>query len=127
MYKRQAIWWEKAAEQGDAESQFNFARMNEKGWGVAENQSKAFFWYRKAAEAGLRSAQSSLGLMYAMGRGVELDYVEAYKWLFLAEKRGDKAAKQNLAHAETLMTPDEVLEAKKRAKFLVKALSAEQK
>ena len=42
--------WEGAAEQGDADAQYNLGRMYEDGHGVDVNYKKAIDWYEKAAK-----------------------------------------------------------------------------
>ncbi|WP_244060855.1 tetratricopeptide repeat protein, partial [Aeromonas caviae] len=63
-------WWRKAAEQGNAEAQFNLAQMYGKGKGVAQDIQQVVTWLRKAAEQGNAEAQFNLGVMYAKGQGV---------------------------------------------------------
>ena len=53
-------WYRKAAEQGDARSQYNLGRMYENGCGVDKNISTAVELYRKAAEQCDAHAQSYL-------------------------------------------------------------------
>ena len=43
-------WYEKAAEQGDAEAQYKCGRMYCMGEGTAEDRAKARMWLQKAAE-----------------------------------------------------------------------------
>ena len=52
--------YRKAAEQGDARSQYNLGRMYENGCGVDKNISTAVELYRKAAEQCDAHAQSYL-------------------------------------------------------------------
>ena len=67
----------KAAEQGDAEAQFNLAGMYLTGEGVQEDYGKAVHWYSKAAEQGDVRAQGVLAMIYDMGIVVEQDYGKA--------------------------------------------------
>ena len=78
----------KAAEQGDAEAQFDLARRYANGNGVKKDYSQAFNWYQKAAAQGLAKAQNNLGVFYHDGKGVMQDYAKAMD-LYL------KAAAQN--------------------------------
>ena len=48
-----AIWYQKAAVQGDKNAQFNLGLMNEQGKGVAQDQKEAVKWFRQAAEQGI--------------------------------------------------------------------------
>ena len=79
----------KAAEQGDADSQFFLGGMYYFGRGVQQDYAEAVKWYRKAAEQGDAAAQFCLGGMYAQGKGVKQDYAETVKWLRKAAGQGD--------------------------------------
>jgi TPR repeat protein len=69
-------WYRKAAEQGDAQKQFNLGFM----YWLDGNNVEAANWYRKAAEQGHLLAQADLGDMYRDGKGIPQDYAEAAKW-----------------------------------------------
>src|SRR6056300_1298156 len=64
---------ELAAEQGDAEAQFNLGRRYDNGEGVTRDNRTAVKWYSLAAEQGLADAQYSLAVMYEWGQGVTGD------------------------------------------------------
>ena len=85
-----------AAEQGDADDQFNFGVMYDLGMGVPQDYQEAVKWYRLAAEQGNALAQSSLGVMYYNAKGLPQDYQEAVKWYRLAAEQGDVQAQFNL-------------------------------
>lgn len=51
---------QRAAEQGDAEAQFDLGVMYDYGDGVAKDKAKAVYWYTKAAEQGNAEAQKAL-------------------------------------------------------------------
>ena len=78
----------KAAEQGDAEAQFNLGLMYENGKGVRRDYAEAMKWYRKAAEEGFAAAQYMLGLVYEKGEGVPENDVAAYVWHSVAVASG---------------------------------------
>ncbi|MBL0641313.1 sel1 repeat family protein, partial [Aeromonas veronii] len=59
-----AIDYCQAAEQGDAEAQFNMGLMYDQGQGVPQDDGQAMAWYRLAAEQGHVGAQFNLGWMY---------------------------------------------------------------
>lgn len=73
-YKKDCIkdaeWCRKAAEQGDANSQFFLGRMYRQGYGITKNNVEAAKWYHKAAEQGHSLAQTNLGFMYSEGLGI---------------------------------------------------------
>jgi len=82
---------QEAAEQGDAQAQFNLGVMYERGTDVTKDEQQALKWYRKAAEQGLAQAQDHLGMMYY--KSVTLDDQQAVKWF-------RNAAEQGLAQAQ---------------------------
>jgi TPR repeat protein len=63
-------WYRKAAEQGDADAQFNLGGLYADGQGVKRSYAQAARWYRRAAEQGHAWAQTNLGLMYRKGHVV---------------------------------------------------------
>ena len=77
-----------AAEQGDADAQYNLGLRYHYGEGVPQDDAEAVKWWRLAAEQGDATAQRNLGLMYRDGEGVLKDYAEAVKWSSLAAKQG---------------------------------------
>lgn len=93
-----------AAEQGDANAQFNLGYRYANGEGVAPDREQAVNWYRSAADQGNASAQNNLGVMYDKMQ----DYIQAYIWFSRAgriESRNFVAAKMTLeqiAEAERL-------------------------
>ena len=82
-----AKWYRRAAEQGDAEAQFNLGLMYARGEGIAEDDAEAAKWCRRAAEQGFAPAQLSLGIMYYQGRGVPQNYLRAHVWMNLGASR----------------------------------------
>jgi TPR repeat protein len=62
-----AFRWRKAAEQGNAQAQFNLGNMYESGQGVSRDHTEAANWYRKAAQQGHSRAQLFLGLKINLG------------------------------------------------------------
>jgi len=86
-------WYRKAAEQNNAEAQFNLGICYDNGRGVTKDLVEAYKWYRKAAQQNYAKAQSNLGFCYDNGEGVAKDQVEAVKWY-------RKAAEQNYAQAQ---------------------------
>jgi TPR repeat protein len=85
-----------AAEQGDANSQFNLGLMYEKGIGVSVDEKQAIAWYRKSAEQGNSNAQFNLAVLYENGRGTAVDFAQANLWYRKASVQGDGLAVGNL-------------------------------
>ena len=86
-------WYQKAAEQGLAEAQFNLAHLL-----VSEEISAvaAAEWMQKAAEQGMPDAQYLMGVIYAEGIGVDADDDKAVAWLKKAIAQGQKEAEKYL-------------------------------
>ncbi len=95
---RSDYWYERAAEAGEAYSQyrtaetyFNSARKcadraeegeyTEKNNAAKEGYKKAVYWYGEAVKSGFMEARLMLGHCYAEGLGVEKNYEEAVKIL----------------------------------------------
>ena len=51
-YAQAFSWYERAARQGHAKSQFNLGLLFRNGLGVAPSEAKAFFWIQNAADLG---------------------------------------------------------------------------
>ncbi len=88
-----------AAEQGEAQAQYELGLMYYNGDGVQADLVKGFEWMRKAAEQGHAVAQFNLFLSYENGMGGEQDHEQAVLWLKKAEGGLRKAADQGDAKA----------------------------
>jgi hypothetical protein len=83
-YAQAAVWYRKAADQGNIAAEMRLADLYFNGRGVTRDMAQAVVLYRKAADQGDTSAQAKLGLLYSVGMGVQRDDVESYYWLSLA-------------------------------------------
>ena len=101
---------EKAARQDDVEAKYNLAVMFEEGEDKDLNLAES--WLSQAAEQGLPAAQERLGLMFATGKPMQRNMVEAHKWFLVASQGGLESARVNLEHSLTLMTDEEIVQAK---------------
>lgn len=85
-----------AAEGGDAEAQFQLAKLYNgyaPGTDRKERKTEALRWFRKAAEQGHVKAQYWTGLYYRHGLGVvTVDEVEADTWFHKAAENGHTGA-----------------------------------
>ena len=72
-YAEAALWYRKAADQGDANAQFHLGLMYFRGSGVPQDYAEAAAWYRKAADQGQADALASLRYMPTFGQGVQKD------------------------------------------------------
>jgi len=95
-YARAVQSFRKAAEDGNADAQFNLGVMYSKGRGVEQDFARAAHWYRKAAEQEDVPAQSMMGFMHLKGQGVPQDYQQALFWYLRAAGHGYAVAQHNL-------------------------------
>ena len=79
--KRFKNYYEKAADNGDANAQYYIGKLYYKGKGIEKDYKKAFEYLKKAAEQGHVDAQYYLGKCYYDGKGVEKDYEKAFEYL----------------------------------------------
>lgn len=82
------LWWNRAADTGSAEAQWEMVRLCQRGKGTPPSDSEALRWARKVAEKGDAGAMSFVGDCYANGRGCRRDYEEARRWYARAGERG---------------------------------------
>ncbi len=83
-----AIWFRKAADQGEAQAEFDLGRMYDSGQGVVLDHAEAARWYTKAAEHELPDAQFNLAIAYHDGEGVPKGMDDAEKWFTNASDAG---------------------------------------
>mmetsp|Transcript_28828 Transcript_28828/g.102030 ORF Transcript_28828/g.102030 Transcript_28828/m.102030 type:complete len:116 (+) Transcript_28828:437-784(+) len=70
-------WYQRAADQGHPDGQFNLGAMFYDGQGVAQSYDEAEKWFRLAAAQGDANALFNLGECYENGDGVPQDLDEA--------------------------------------------------
>lgn len=87
-YEEAMKWYRKAADQGNAEAQYQLGEIYDQGMAGKKDYQEAFKWFRLAAEQGEPDAQLNLGDLYESGQGVKQDYAEAYFWENLGIKSG---------------------------------------
>ena len=88
--------WQRMAENGSANAQYNLGAMYDNGDGVPEDDAEAVKWYHQAADQGHVNAQFNLGVMYANGEGVVKNAAEAATWYRKAADQGDYRSQYNL-------------------------------
>jgi TPR repeat protein len=90
--------FQKAAETGHAESQFNLALQYQKGEGVRRNYSFALHWYFRAAEKGHPIAMNNIGVLVDHGNGVRANNAQALGWFLRAASSGSATALTNIGN-----------------------------
>ena len=91
-------WCTKAAERGDAKSQFVLAGLYERGIGVPANQQEAIRWYKASANRGYAEAQFKVGQIYGRGEGVPQNRNEASRWYIKAAEQGHPEAQYYMGY-----------------------------
>ena len=109
------------AANGDAEAQFNLAKMYEAGrGGLKQDYVEAERWHRLAADQGDPYAQASLGILLRFGKGVAQNDIEAYKWFYLAASHTSGGERESIVELRdstaARMTPREIAEATRLAR-----------
>jgi TPR repeat protein len=92
--------WQKAAELGMPEANYNMYLCCLHGEGTAADPNKAIQYLRAAADEGYSEAMYRLYLHCQNGTDVQQDSGEAMKWLRLASKYEHKQARQVLTEIE---------------------------
>ncbi|WP_229440344.1 tetratricopeptide repeat protein, partial [Escherichia coli] len=87
-------WYQKAAEQGHAEAQFQLGRLY--AFSDLRNDALAVEWFLCAAKQDHSSAQFKLGWMYQLGMGVEQSDRQAFHWFILAAEQDHAGAQASL-------------------------------
>lgn len=95
-YQYAAVWFSRAARQGDAFGQYGLATLYREGLGLPQDYTKAAEWYYKAAMQGDAKAQYHLGTLYYAGAGVQRDVKKAVAWFLKSAEGGDQRAAKYL-------------------------------
>src|SRR5258708_39657252 len=99
-YSAAIFWYQKSADQGDADAAYNLGYMYNEGMGTPRDLARANDLFLKSGmiakfdgERNGRKAFDMLGTNYRYGLGVRRDRVEAYKWYCLADIAGHRDAR----------------------------------
>ena len=90
------FWYQRAAEQGHVDAQFQLAQMYYSADEAKRDYPKAAYWYLKAAKQNKPEAQYMIGLMYYFARGLKQDYQQARYWYQKSAEQGYVYAQLNL-------------------------------
>ena len=100
-----AIWFQRAADQGHAKSQRNYADMLMAGKGVERNPVQASLYYEKAANAGIAEAQFVMGEFCRNGGFITKDDKKAIEWYRQSMQQGYEPAEARLNAFYPASTP----------------------
>lgn len=79
-YSKAVYWHKKAADQGNATSQYLLGQLYNQGKGVRQDYNKAIYWHKKSSDQNNASAQYALGAIYYFGQGVRQNKTQAKEW-----------------------------------------------
>ena len=101
-------------------AQYYVAMMYLHGEGITQSYEEAAKWFRKSAEQRVKQAQYGLAELYTKGRGVPKDYEYAYAWYRVGAEHKHKKSMAILAAAQQNLSPEELEEAEKLARKLIR-------
>lgn len=84
--KQAAIYFEKAATQGNPHGQYHLSRAYFDGDGVAKDIKRGLYWNEKLAKQGVAKAQLLMGRAYADGLTLPKNISVAYAWYFVTAR-----------------------------------------
>lgn len=87
-FEQASTWYERAAEQGHANAQRNYADMLMAGKGIETDPELAVSYYEKAAHGGVPEAQFVMGEFYRSGMHRQQDFKKAEYYYTLASENG---------------------------------------
>ncbi len=96
MADQAAIWYQKAAEQGNANAQSALGTLYNSGRLGEPDHAKALRWYQAAAKQGNPLAEYNIGYMHYAGHGLPRDDREALRWIGKAAAKGFDIAQTTL-------------------------------
>lgn len=85
-------WYQKSAEQNNAEAQVALGKIYFYGNDVPNDYPKAFDFYQRAANFGHKDGEYGLATMFAQGKGTKKDAKKAVEWYTKSVNQGHKAA-----------------------------------
>lgn len=89
----------RAAQSGDAASEYRLGRAYACGRLVGRDRAEALAWFTKSADHGYAPAAAALGWIYFTGNGVPRDDRRAVEWLRRGAEGGVASAQNNLGIA----------------------------
>lgn len=90
---------------GNAEAQFQIARMYGSGKGLRNDKCASTIWAEKAARQGHPAASLLMSFAYEVGGAVRRNYEMAYRWMSYADQLGDSNANGFVDYMARHLTP----------------------
>lgn len=86
-HEQAAVWFEKAARQGNPDAMTNLGFLYQNGEGVPHSYERAAEWWEKASLQGHVNAMINLARLYDNGQGVPQSYARASEYLAKSQGR----------------------------------------
>lgn len=118
-----AVWYQKAAEQGNDLAQSGLGLMYSTGDGVPQNYIVAMKWTLMAAKGGNVAAQSAMSMFYKHGLGVPQNYILAYMWVSVSgrDPEHEPVSRKMLDELVPHMAPSQIAEAESLAQRCIES------
>jgi TPR repeat protein len=113
-----ALWYHRAAEQGEPSGMYNYGVHLRDGVGVETDHAAATQWFEKAARKGHPGAMLNLGLRLFSGKGIERNRLLGYAWVHKAAGKGSVPAIRRRRSLEGDLDTDQIRRARKMARDL---------
>jgi TPR repeat protein len=113
--EKAALWYRKAALQGDPEGEYRLGLCYEAGMGVPKSEALALKWFSSAAKEGNSGAQFEMGNCYRLARGVGIDLTKAYFWFNLSAASGNPDARDERDALARRMTEEQIRQAQRQS------------
>jgi len=101
-------YFKMAAEQGNADAQFEVGQMMAQGLGTIQLFEEAMRWYQLSARQGHAKAQFNIAFLYAYGQGVVQDILKAYEWYRISHLCAYPLAKKPMEYTAKKLTLGEI-------------------
>jgi TPR repeat protein len=79
-YKEAAVWYRKAAQQGDTKAQLDLGLLYKNSCGVEQSDMEAYRWWKKAADQGDADAKRYIRHLRIHGRGIIEGTISMTDW-----------------------------------------------
>lgn len=98
-YKKAKEYYQKSAEKGFAQAQFNLSNWYYKGYNGELDFEESLKWLEKAVAQGHQKAQNRLGYMHKKGLGIPVNYENAFHYYKLSADQGYITALANVGRS----------------------------
>jgi TPR repeat protein len=88
----------RAAVLGNAEAQYNYGYVLEKGIGIPKNEPEALKWYKKSSDNGFNDGHYAMMMAYGTGIGTAVDSEKAFEYAMKCAANNDATCMWNIVN-----------------------------